>query len=90
MFRMTYNEALKIQTAQIAWYRQTIGRKGIKAIRARTLPCPTNPDSPMDVADINDLVPRGGSFERYIRHYPATRDQTALAWHDAIKRGLPY
>ena len=88
MFTMTYNEAMTIQRAQMVWYRQAIGRKGIKAIRARTRPCPGNPDEPMRVSDINALVPRGGSFETYICRIPWTRDETTLAWHDAIRRGL--
>lgn len=88
MFTMTYNEAMLIQRAQMVWYRQAIGRKGIKAIRARTLPCPGNPDKPMSICDINALVPRGGCFETYITHIPWTRDPTTLAWHDAIRRGL--
>ena len=88
MFLMTYNDAMTIQRAQMAWYRQAVGRSGIKAIRAATRPCPGNPDEPMDICNINDLVPRGGCFERYIRGYPESSDPTRMAMYDAIRRGL--
>jgi len=89
MIHMTYNEAMTIQRAQIAYYRQLIGRPGIKAIRARTLPCPGNPDTPMTIFDINELVPRGGDFEYYLLPFRQDKhlDSTNVAWHDAIRKG---
>ena len=90
MFMMTYNQAMTIQRAQMVWYRQSIGRAGIKAIQAQTK-CPVDikPDEPMTVAEINGLVPRGGSFETYIKPYRGFEiDQNRGAWHDAIRRGL--
>ena len=88
--KMTFNEALTIQRAQMAYYRQRIGRKGIKAIRKATIfPNDIEPDKPMFIGDINGLVPRGGCFERYIRLYrQISIDPTNLALHDAIRRGL--
>lgn len=86
---MTYNEAMVIQRAQMAYYRQMIGRKGCKAIRSRThCPPDLDPNKPIFVGDINGMVPRGGSFENYIRTYPKDRDTTALHWHNAIRKGL--
>jgi len=86
---MTYNEAMTIQRAQMAYYRNAIGRPGIKAIRSRTW-CPTwlNPNEPMSVIDINRYVPRGGSFERYITNHRYTTDGLNLAYSKAIRRGL--
>ena len=89
--KMTYNEAIKIQRAQIEWYRPWIGRAGIKAIRRETKPCPFNPDAPIFVGDINSLVPRGGSFERYVkipRRNCGDKWEIRAAVHNAIKRGL--
>ena len=65
-FTMTPNEALTIQRAHIVWYRQMIGRAGLKAIRKRTTLPNVNPDVPVPVSVINEHIPRGGSFERYI------------------------
>ena len=89
MFTMTFREALKIQHAQIIHYRQSIGRKGIKAIRKRTkFPEDIEPDKPMPIIEINRLVPRGISFEGLISHRPLAYDPLTFAWYDAIKRGL--
>jgi hypothetical protein len=87
-FEMTYNEAMTIQRAQMAWYRRTIGRQGCKAIRQHTKPCPGNPNKPMSIIEINGLVPRGGCFESYIKTYPKDIDPTRAAMHNAIRRGL--
>jgi len=90
-FKMTVNEALIIQQAQIAWYRRSIGRKGIKAIRNRTVfPVDINPDKPLDISYINQFIPRGGSFESLICHRPKDIDPTHMAMHDAIRNGKIY
>jgi len=88
-FKMTYNEALKIQQAQLNWYRPTIGREGVKAIRARTA-CPVdlNPNERIDVVRINELVPRGGDIETYIKRIPITHDETRINWYNAIMKGI--
>ena len=86
--KMTYNQAMLIQRAQMSWYRRNIGMAGVKAIRAKTKPCPGNPDAMMPVHDINALVPRGGNFEWLIKNVPKDPDPTRMAMHDAIKRGL--
>lgn len=89
MFKMTFREALLIQRAQMAYYRQAIGRRGVKAIQKATIfPANLEPDTPMDVCKINTLVPRGGSFEQYISRIPTTSDPTRMAMHDAIRRGI--
>ena len=90
MFLLSYQEAIKIQTAQIAYYRRVVGRKGILSIRRNTKTCPADihPDEEISVSIINRLVPRGAAFEYEIRHRPSEPDFTASAWHDAIRRGL--
>ena len=90
MFKMTFNEALLIQRAQMAYYRRAIGRKGCQAIRKATIfPIDIQPDEPMDVIEINRLVPRGGDFESKIFYWPSSHyDPTQGAMHDAIRRGL--
>jgi hypothetical protein len=91
MFEMTYNEAARIQRAQMVWYRQAIGRKGVQAIkRATTCPPDLNPDEPISIFRINELVPRGGSFESLLTNRHPAADPTTMAWHDAITRGLVY
>jgi len=89
-FTMTVNEALLIQRAQLAWYRQAIGRAGVKAIRARTKLPNVNPDVPIPVAKVNEYIPRGGCFEAYVRPrgFRGADGSNALAWHNAIRRGL--
>lgn len=98
MFDMSYNEALRIQRSQMVWYRSAIGLRGIRIIKARTLPCPADihPDEKISIFTINKLVPRGGSFERlfcYGRRYkkpPSTilDEDVKMAWCDGIKRGI--
>ena len=86
---MTFNEALLIQRAQMAYYRNSIGRKGCKKIIADTIyPIDIEPDKSMFIGDINGLVPRGGSFESLIFYRPKEYDTTKAAWHDAIRKGL--
>lgn len=64
MFIMTYNQAMLIQRAQLAYYRQIIGRQGVKQIRAMTIcPLDINPNELLPVRIINQYVPRGGDFE---------------------------
>lgn len=90
LIKLSYNEAMTIQRAQMIWYRQMIGRNGIKAIRAKTKPCPLDkhPDEPLSIFEINRLVPRGADFERYIKNRPKEIDQTRISWHNAIRRGI--
>ena len=90
MIKMTYNKAMKIQRAQLVYYRQLIGRKGIKAIKAKTKPYPQdmNPNKLFSVIEINKLVPRGGSIENLIIPGNITTDENQMAWHAAIKKGI--
>lgn len=88
-FYMTYNHAMVIQRAQLVYYRNLIGRAGIKAIRKKTI-CPPdiNPNMPMFTGDINALVPRGGSIENLVNYHGQKSCPNSSAWHDAIRRGL--
>ena len=89
--KMTFNEALLIQKAQMVYYRQSIGRKGVKAIIAKTIyPSNINPNKKIPVREINELVPRGGSFESLFtkNRFKFKHCKDASAWHDAIRRGL--
>ena len=87
-FKMTYNEALLIQRAQMAYYRQRIGRAGVKAIRAATkYPAHINPNEPISVFDINKWVPRGGCFEQLLKRL-GPNDPTNYDMHNAIRRGI--
>lgn len=89
MFTMTYNEALTIQRAQMVYYRNLIGRAGVKAIRGKTFyPVDINPDEQMPISKINNLVPRGGSFENLINYHGQKSCPNNSAWHNAIRRGL--
>ena len=92
IFDISYEKALRIQRAQIAFYRQMIGRKGIKCIRKNTKPCPENihPEEPVSIFLINELVPRGGNFESLFQYhkYKTERDPTNMAMHEAIMKGL--
>jgi len=88
---MTYNEAMLIQRAQMCFYRQRIGRKGIKAIKAKTIcPADINPNQKIQVWKINELVPRGADFEHYYtpNRFNIEHDNNNCAWHDAIRRGF--
>lgn len=91
-FTLSYQEAMKIQRAQMAWYRQRIGRKGIKWIKKMTMKCPAHyhPCQPLDIGIINVLVPRGGDFE-YLFHmskFNQDTDPLNASVHDAIRREL--
>jgi len=90
MILLSYQEAIKIQTAQIAYYRQIVGREGILKIRQNTKPCPPDihPEHPVSIFIINELVPRGGAFERLIRHKPREYDNLRGSWHNAIIKNL--
>ncbi len=95
MFDLSYTEALRIQRAQMVYYRQLIGRKGMQYIKSITQPCPSDihPDTPISIFTINKLVPRGGNFEgriRWFTKYKKELDTTSSAWHDAIRRGLQW
>ena len=88
MFKMTYNEAIVIQRAQMAFYRQRIGRSGCKVIRKATKGNPTlNPNEMINVWKINKLVPRGSDFEKLVKRF-GPDDPTNYDLHNAIKRGL--
>jgi len=87
---MSYNEAMEIQTRQLAWYRHSIGRKGVKQIRHKTrCPADLDPNKPIFIGIINELVPRGGYFEQ-IHFGKGTQDPNALSWYDAMKSGKIY
>ena len=88
MIKLSYNQAILIQSAQLAYYRQAIGRQGIKKIRKATKPCPGNPETPMCIFDINEMVPRGGNIEAIIKRFGS--DPLLLDVHNAIRRGNPY
>jgi len=86
---MTINHALRIQRAQMVWYRQSIGRAGVKAIRAATTLPNINADLPVPVFTVNKYIPRGGAFEKYLDDTRRpSQDPNTDAWHDAIMRGL--
>jgi len=88
---MTFNEAMLIQQGQMAYYRRLIGRKGVKAIRKLTFcPIDLDPNERINISRINGLVPRGGSFEFLICHYPSSPDLTTSALHDAIRNKKVY
>ena len=89
MVKMTYRQAIQIQERQMVWYRQAIGRRGIKAIRQRTIPCPGDPDNPVHVTAINSLVPRGAEFEKYIRNI-GKRDPLTYYWYKAMEDNKLY
>jgi len=88
MVKMTYNEAMLIQRAQMAYYRQRIGRVGCKAIHKGTM-CPEhlNPNELLDVVEINKIVPRGADFENLFCRF-GPNDPTNYDLHNAIRRGL--
>ncbi len=90
MFFMSYNEAMIVQRSQMIFYRNLIGRPGIKAIKSETKSCPKdlNPDDQIKVSEINELVPRGGSFERYINRHGQYVCKDRSSWHDAIRKGF--
>lgn len=91
MIAITYNEAKAIQERQLVYYRQRIGRVGLKAIRIRTL-CPVdmNPDEPLSIFIINKLVPRGTSIENLCRYRPDTSNDLGYYWHNAMENGKIY
>jgi hypothetical protein len=104
IFDISYNEALRIQRSQLAWYRPMLGLKGTRSIMRSTKPCPCgiHPDLRISIIKINELVPRGGDIEYWIQMFGYTRwgrrfrdykgkgpsSDERIAWHDAIQRGL--
>ena len=88
MIKLSVNEALNIQRAQLVWYRQAIGRRGVEAIMAKTRLPNINPDEPVSIFIINDHIPRGGSIEGLRMTAPKTYDPTRMGWYNAIRRGL--
>ena len=91
MITMTFNKALQIQRSQMCFYRQMVGRKGIKYIKERTIyPHDINPNEEIPVSDINRWVPRGAQFEYLFtknwRNIEQCKDR--LPWSEAIRKGL--
>lgn len=68
MIKLSYNKALKIQASQILYYTKGMSNYGratvINDFAMSTKPCEGDADTPIDVIKINELVPRGCSFER--------------------------
>ncbi len=64
MFKMTYNEAIRIQKKHINFYAGLLTDKKRAELEKMTKPCPFNPDELRPVIEINRLVPRGGTIER--------------------------
>ena len=91
-FLATYNELMTIQRAQIAYYRQSLGLKGLRQLRKETIPSPFDPNEKRKISELNRLIPRGGSIEAIIstlpRPYPKSIDPTNKAYHDAIRKGI--
>ena len=93
MIKLSYNEALRIQRSQLAWYRRSIGLKGLRTIRKWTKPClaDIHPDDPISIFRINELIPRGGEIEQLIRlprYGKRCEDVTTMALSDAIRKGM--
>ncbi len=67
MIKMTYNEALRIQSEQLYFYCGGTSPEEEarirKAIGDKTLPCPFDPDELRPSWEINELVPRGAAIE---------------------------
>lgn len=87
---------LILQERQILWFRQGIGRQGIKQIRSQTKPCPEhiNPYEPIDIFIINRLVPHGFNLEYKaillsIKKKP-NYDPLRKFWHEAMETGKLY
>ena len=95
MIKLSYNEAMRIQEKQLVFYRQAIGYRGLKELRAKTKPCPAdlNPDTPISVSKINDMIPRGCAFE-WIRdkrkRHPMTYDPIRYSFYEAMEKGKLY
>ena len=89
---MTLNRALLIQRAQLLYYRQRIGRQGVKLIRSRTvLPLDLDPNCPTLVGVINGFVPRGGSIEALCDYDKRIFiDPDTIHWHNALLKGTAY
>lgn len=94
MVKLSYNTAIRIQTAQMYWYMARLKRTGVRVLRDRTLPCPPDihPDDPISVLLINMLVPRGGTIESIADMYGTTHTahknentDVLLAWNEYIK-----
>lgn len=68
MYKMTYNDALRRQQIQIDhYYRDGEGpltAAGLEELRAKTKPCPFDPNEMVPIEIINRLVPRGGDIEK--------------------------
>ena len=63
MFKMTYNEAIKIQKEQIKFYDRFLTDDKRAELAEMTKPCPVDPDELRPVMEINQLVPRGVTIE---------------------------
>lgn len=96
---MTINQAVAVQNAQLNYYRNVLGRKGVKefqkiARESLTPDCP-NPTKDIFVGEINKYIPRGFAFEnilRQINRRPRQQESIdiILAWHNAIRNGKTY
>ena len=87
---LSIKDALFIQECQILWYRMAIGRQGIKAIRKRTnIPANLDINKQRNVIEINKYIPRGGTFEGYIKK-PGKCDCLNINWYNAKREGKLY
>jgi len=67
MIKMTYNEAMRIQSEQLYFYCGGTSPEEEARIRKvigdKTFPCPFDPDELRPSWEINGLVPRGADIE---------------------------
>lgn len=99
-FDMSYNDAICIQRAQLAYYRNQLGYYGTRMVKNATKPCPAkyHPNDAISIFEINNLVPRGGDIEGVVRIRNSSRkfyrrplpnsDPLNYFVHKAIIRGL--
>ena len=86
--KSTPNRLLTIQRAQIAYYRQSVGRKGIKTIHAWTKLPNVHPDLEEWISTIGPGIPRGGNFETLLGKRPSQwHTESNIAWSRAIQDG---
>lgn len=64
---LSYNEAMEIQEEHYLYYSEGLGDFGKAATKKwltdRTVVYPGDCNEPLSIFKINDMVPRGGSFE---------------------------
>lgn len=85
---MTIRQAMEIQTAQLFMYRSSLGRDGVKKLRAMTTLPNINPDKPIFAGEVNHYIPRGGSFESIRRHIKPHHN--GYDWHNAYRSSKIY